>query len=211
MPKNTKFDYKPLFEKYERGEITPTQIAKEYGVNRSSFIQCYNRYKNSLDKNISNTAEHLDKGLTAFKNAVDNIKEAEAEAESLEGYQKTKALREIEANKTALNNTLELLEKNHGVLAQAAISIVGKGLKKANELLDNVETAQEYSQIMSGFKSSVDTIGLFQSKAPLVAIQNNISNNNINDKKKDFEIKVNFLENKKPNKDEIIEGETIDD
>lgn len=211
MPKNTKIDYKPLFEKYERGELTPTQIAKEYGVNRSSFIQCYNRYKNSLDKNISNTAEHLDKGLTAFKNAVDNIKEAEAEAETLEGYQKTKALREIEANKTALNNTLELLEKNHGVLAQAAISIVGKGLKKANELLDNVETAQEYSQIMSGFKSSVDTIGLFQSKAPLVAIQNNISNNHINDKKKDFEIKVNFLENKKPNKDEIIEGETIDD
>lgn len=211
MPKNTKIDYKPLFEKYERGEITPTQIAKEYGVNRSSFIQCYNRYKNSLDKNISNTAEHLDKGLTAFKNAVDNIKEAEAEAESLEGYQKTKALREIEANKTALNNTLELLEKNHGVLAQAAISIVGKGLKKANELLDNVETAQEYSQIMSGFKSSVDTIGLFP-KSPLVAIQNNINANADKQEKKPFEVKVNFLEpKKKKNQDEIIEGETIDD
>lgn len=211
MPKNTKIDYKPLFEKYERGELTPTQIAKEYGVNRSSFLQCYKRYKNSLDKNISNTAEHLDKGLTAFKNAVDNIKEAEAEAESLEGYQKTKALREIEANKTALNNTLELLEKNHGVLAQAAISIVGKGLKKANELLDNVETAQEYSQIMSGFKSSVDTIGLFP-KSPLVAIQNNINANADKQGKKPFEVKVNFLEpKKKKNQDEIIEGETIDD
>ena len=84
MAKKTKIDYLPLFEKYERGELTATQIAKDYGLNRSSFIQCYNRYKAGLDENISNTAEHLDKGLTALRQAQENIKAKETEAETLQ-------------------------------------------------------------------------------------------------------------------------------
>ena len=67
---------------------------------------------------------------------------------------------------------------------------------------------------MSGLKSSVDSIGLFQKpKAPLVAIQNNVnSETGTNDKKKDFEIKINFLHNKKSKNDsEIIDAECEDE
>ena len=178
MAKKTKIDYLPLFEKYERGELTATQIAKDYGLNRSSFIQCYNRYKAGLDENISNTAEHLDKGLTALRQAQENIKAKETEAETLTGEKRERALREARANRQALMSSLDILERHHGALAQAAISVVGKGIKKANDLLDIVESPSEYAAIMSGLKSSVDSIGLFpRPKAPLVAIQNNINNN----------------------------------
>lgn len=214
MAKKTKIDYLPLFEKYERGELTATQIAKDYGLNRSSFIQCYNRYKAGLDENISNTAEHLDKGLTALRQAQENIKAKETEAETLTGEKRERALREARANRQALMSSLDILERHHGALAQAAISVVGKGIKKANDLLDIVESPSEYAAIMSGLKSSVDSIGLFQKpKAPLVAIQNNVnSETGSNDKKKDFEIKINFLHNKQEKKkDEVIDAEVEND
>ena len=214
MAKKTKIDYLPLFQKYERGEITATQIAREYGVNRTSFLDCYKRYKKNLDINISDTAEHLDKGLTALRQAQENIKAKETEAETLTGEKREKALREARAHRQALMPSLDILERHHGALAQAAISVVGKGIKKANDLLDIVESPSEYAAIMSGLKSSVDSIGLFQKpKAPLVAIQNNVnSETGANNKKKDFEIKINFLHNKKSKNDsEIIDAEGEDE
>ena len=214
MAKKTKIDYLPLFQKYERGELTATQIAKDYGLNRSSFIQCYNRYKAGLDENISNTAEHLDKGLTALRQAQENIKAKETEAETLTGEKRERALREARANRQALMSSLDILEKHHGALAQAAISVVGKGIKKANELLDIVESPSEYAAIMSGLKSSVDSIGLFpRPKAPLVAIQNNINADAKSESnKKPFEVKINFLNSKQEKKkDEIIDAEVEND
>ena len=212
MAKKTKIDYLPLFEKYERGELTATQIAKDYGLNRSSFIQCYNRYKAGLDENISNTAEHLDKGLTALRQAQENIKAKETEAETLTGEKRERALREARANRQALMSSLDILERHHGALAQAAISVVGKGIKKANDLLDIVESPSEYAAIMSGLKSSVDSIGLFP-RNPLVAIQNNINADTKSDSdKKPFEVKINFLHNKKSKNDsEIIDAECEDE
>lgn len=212
MAKKTKIDYLPLFQKYERGELTATQIAKDYGLNRSSFIQCYNRYKAGLDENISNTAEHLDKGLTALRQAQENIKAKETEAETLTGEKREKALREARANRQALMSSLDILERHHGALAQAAISVVGKGIKKANDLLDIVESPSEYAAIMSGLKSSVDSIGLFP-RNPLVAIQNNINaDTKSNSNKKPFEVKINFLHNKQEKKkDEVIDVEIEND
>ena len=212
MAKKTKIDYLPLFQKYERGELTATQIAKDYGLNRSSFIQCYNRYKAGLDKNISNTAEHLDKGLTALRQAQENIKAKETEAETLTGEKREKALREARANRQALMSSLDILERHHGALAQAAISVVGKGIKKANDLLDIVESPSEYAAIMSGLKSSVDSIGLFP-RNPLVAIQNNINADAKSDSdKKPFEVKINFLHNKQEKKKgEVIDAEVEND
>ena len=214
MAKKTKIDYLPLFEKYERGELTATQIAKDYGLNRSSFIQCYNRYKAGLDENISNTAEHLDKGLTALRQAQENIKAKETEAETLTGEKRERALREARANRQALMSSLDILERHHGALAQAAISVVGKGIKKANDLLDIVESPSEYAAIMSGLKSSVDSIGLFpRPKAPLVAIQNNINADAKSESnKKPFAVKINFLHDKQEKKkDEVIDAEVEND
>ena len=212
MAKKTKIDYLPLFEKYERGELTATQIAKDYGLNRSSFIQCYNRYKAGLDENISNTAEHLDKGLTALRQAQENIKAKETEAEALTGEKRERALREARANRQALMSSLDILERHHGALAQAAISVVGKGIKKANDLLDIVESPSEYAAIMSGLKSSVDSIGLFP-RNPLVAIQNNINADAKSESnKKPFEVKINFLKSKQEKKkDEVIDAEVEND
>lgn len=52
--KKTKIDYKPLFEIYAGGELTATQIAKCYNINRSSFLQCYKRYSSKLSTQINN-------------------------------------------------------------------------------------------------------------------------------------------------------------
>lgn len=209
MAKKSKIDYLPLFQKYEQGELTATQIAKEYNVSRTSFLNCYKKYKENLEPAINDTYKHLDKGLTALQNATAKIKEKELEAESLKGEQRDKALREAQANRQALLSSLDILERHHGELARATISVVGRGIKKANELLELAESANEYNAIMSGLKSSVDMIGLFP-KSPLVAIQNNINANADKKESKPFEVKVNFLnkQEKKQDESEIIDVET---
>lgn len=52
--KKAKIDYKPLFEIYAKGELTATQIAKSYNINRSSFLQCYKRYLAKITPTINN-------------------------------------------------------------------------------------------------------------------------------------------------------------
>ena len=75
-----------------------------------------------------------------------------------------------------------------------------------------MESPSEYAAIMSGLKSSVDSIGLFP-RNPLVAIQNNINADTKSDSdKKPFEVKINFLHNKQEKKkDEVIDAEVEND
>ena len=150
--------------------------------------------------------------MTALRQAQENIKAKETEAETLTGEKRERALRQARANRQALMSSLDILERHHGALAQAAISVVGKGIKKANDLLDIVESPSEYAAIMSGLKSSVDSIGLFP-RNPLVAIQNNINADVKSDSdKKPFEVKINFLHSKQEKKkDEVIDAEVEND
>lgn len=206
MANKTKFDYLPLFKAYENG-MPVAEIAKRYNINRTSFFNCYKRYKEKLDTNIAEAEHHLDKGLKAFENAVTNINNQKREAEKKKGQEREILLKQAEANKQQLEKTLHTLENSHGILAHQVIQVASKGLKKSYELLGDIHSAQELEQITKSLKSITDALGIMP-RQPMVAIQNNVNSNGGANSDKKLEISVNFINAK--DKENIQEAEVID-
>ena len=208
MANKTKFDYLPLFKAYENGEMSVAEISRKYNINRTSFFNCYKRYKEKIDSNIAEAEHHLDKGLKAFENAVTNINNQKKEAETKKGQEREILLKQAEANKQQLERTINTLENSHGILAHQIIQVSSKGLTKAFELLGDTHSAQELADITKSLKSITDALGIMP-RQPMVAIQNNINNQGGANSDKKLEISVNFL-NAKENKENIQEAEVID-
>ena len=209
MANKTKFDYLPLFKAYENGEMSVAEISRKYNINRTSFFNCYKRYKEKIDSNIAEAELHLDKGLKAFENAVTNINNQKREAETKKGQEREWLLREAEANKQQLERTINTLENSHGILAHQIIQVSSKGLTKAFELLGDTHSAQELADITKSLKSITDALGIMP-RQPMVAIQNNINSQGGANSDKKLEISVNFL-NAKDNKENIQEAEVVDE
>ena len=209
MANKTKFDYLPLFKAYENGEMSVAEISRKYNINRTSFFNCYKRYKEKIDMNIAEAEHHLDKGLKAFENAVTNINNQKKEAENKKGQEREILLKQAEANKQQLERTINTLENSHGILAHQIIQVSSKGLTKAFELLGDTHSAQELADITKSLKSITDALGIMP-RQPMVAIQNNINNQSGANSDKKLEISVNFL-NAKDNKENIQEAEVIDE
>ena len=209
MANKTKFDYLPLFKAYENGEMSVAEISRKYNINRTSFFNCYKRYKEKIDSNIAAAEHHLDKGLKAFENAVTNINNQKREAETKKGQEREILLKQAEANKQQLERTINTLENSHGILAHQIIQVSSKGLTKAFELLGDTHSAQELADITKSLKSITDALGIMP-RQPMVAIQNNINSQGGANSDKKLEISVNFL-NAKENKENIQEAEVIDE
>ena len=208
MANKTKFDYLPLFKAYENG-MSVAEIAKQYNINRTSFFNCYKRYKEKIDSNIAEAEHHLDKGLRAFENAVTNINKQKREAENKKGQEREILLKQAEANKQQLEKTLHTLENSHGILAHQVIQVSSRALKKSYELLGDIQSAQELADITKSLKSITDALGIMP-RTPMVAIQNNINNQDSQNGGKKLEISVNFI-NTKDSKENITEAEVIDE
>ena len=208
MANKTKFDYLPLFKAYENG-MSVAEISRKYNINRTSFFNCYKRYKSKIDSNIAEAEHHLDKGLKAFENAVTNINNQKREAEQKKGQEREKLLKEAEANKQQLEKTLHTLENSHGILAHQVIQVSSRALKKSYELLGDIQSAEELADITKSLKSITDALGIMP-RQPMVAIQNNVNNTDSQNERKKLEISVNFI-NAKESKENIQEAEVIDE
>ena len=209
MANKTKFDYLPLFKAYENG-MSVAEISRKYNINRTSFFNCYKRYKSKIDSNIAEAELHLDKGLKAFENAVTNINNKKREAEKRKGQEREKLLKEAEANKQQLEKTLHTLENSHGILAHQVIQVSSRALKKSYELLGDIQSAEELADITKSLKSITDALGIMP-RSPMVAIQNNVNNQGgTQNGGKKLEINVNFIHEKKESK-ETIDVEVIDE
>ena len=209
MAKNTKIDYLPLFKAYENG-MSVAEISRKYNINRTSFFNCYKRYKEKIDGNIAEAEHHLHKGLKAFEDAVININNQKREAEKKKGQERESLLKQAEANKQQLEKTLHTLENSHGILAHQVIQVSSRALKKSYELLGDIQSAEELADITKSLKSITDALGIMP-RQPMVAIQNNVNGNQggANSDKK-LEISVNFI-NAKDSKENIQDAEVIDE
>ena len=207
MANKTKFDYLPLFKAYENG-MSVAEISRKYNINRTSFFNCYKRYKTKIDSNIAEAELHLDKGLRAFESAVTNINNQKREAEKKKGQERENLLKQAEANKQQLEKTLNTLEDSHGILAHQVIQVSSRALKKSYELLGDIQSAEELADITKSLKSITDALGIMP-RSPMVAIQNNVNNTDSQNGGKKLEINVNFI-NAKDSKENITEAEVIE-
>ena len=209
MANKTKFDYLPLFKAYENG-MSVAEISRKYNINRTSFFNCYKRYKEKLDSNIAEAELHLHKGLKAFEDAVININNQKREAENKKGQERESLLKQAEANKQQLEKTLNTLENSHGILAHQVIQVSSRALKKSYELLGDIQSAEELADITKSLKSITDALGIMP-RTPMVAIQNNVNSTDNQNGGKKLEINVNFIHSTQSGADEKKESKNAID
>ena len=191
--------YKDIIAEYQTGLYSISYLAKKYKVKRGTLASYIS--KNNIQ--ISNT---LQQGITAIDRGLNELKATKETALS-----NTLATKEKEQIENALNKGFEYLENKHGVYAKYVVDLVGKGFKKANDLLNEADNSQDLLNTMKSIKTGADTLGLFP-KSPLVAIQQNI-NKEISQsiQANNLQIEINFVDSKSDDKDnEIIDAEIKD-
>lgn len=172
MARPTKIDYSKVVSEYKTGQYTPQELARKYGIKRTTLISHLERNNIQICDNLRQAVNTLDKGLELLK-----VEKEKAISDKISDKEKKE-------NAEALESGIEYLERKHGALARMAVNIVAKSMKKADELLLDCSNGEDFKNLMQGFKTSVDALGLFP-KQPTQQInihnQNaNIQNNNTN-------------------------------
>lgn len=165
MARPTKIDYSKVVADYKTGQYTPQELARKYGIKRTTLISHLERNNIQVCDNLRQAVNTLDKGLELLR-----VEKEHAVSDKISDKEK-------EDSQKAIESGLEYLERKHGVLARIAVNIVGKAMSKTDQLMSNCADGEEFKNIMQGFKTAVDTIGLFP-KQPLQQI--NIQNQNAN-------------------------------
>lgn len=157
-----KADYKQIEADYRTGLYSVHDLCEKYKIKRTTLLSHFSRNGIEICDNLRQSIAALDTGLELLKK----------EKENAICDKKTDKERESVAN--AIESGIEYLEKKHGLLARMAVNIVAKSMKKTDELMAVCDNPQDFKELMQGFKTSIDAVGLFP-KSPLIQVnQNNI-------------------------------------
>lgn len=173
-----KADYAQIEADYKTGLYSVNQLCEKYKVKRTALLMHLKRHNVTICDNLHQSITALDTGLELLKKEKEKAicdKNTEEDREAV-----TKSI----------ESGIEYLEKKHGLLARMAVNIVAKSMKKTDELMAVCNNPQDFKELMQGFKTSIDAVGLFP-KSPLIQVnQNNINAKTEDLKKVVFEIKA---------------------
>lgn len=174
----TKADYPQIVADYKTGLYSVNQLCEKYKIKRTTLLSYFSRNNIEVCDNLRQSITALDTGLELLKK----------EKEKMVCDKNTEEEREVVAK--SIESGIEYLEKKHGLLARMAVNIVAKSMKKTDELMAVCNNPQDFKELMQGFKTSIDAVGLFP-KSPLIQVnQNNINAKTEDLKKVVFEIKA---------------------
>ena len=175
MARPPKVDYAPIVAEYQTGLYSVAELAKKYKCNRTALYDYIRKNNRKINDNIKNGVSIVEKGLTILEN------------ESQKAINDTQNDKTI-TTKNAIMKGFEHIALTHGVFGEFCVSLVQKGLKKGDEILEQVDNARDFKSAMSGIKDGLDLLGVFP-KMPSTLIQNLTPSEN-----KDKLIEVEFIE-----------------
>ena len=191
-----------------RGSIS--EIAKRYKIDRSGLHKAINSIKNSTANN-----ELQGKDLKELV--------AETKAGILNGVSNLETLKK---STSPLHNEIadEIMEELRMSNLKTAKFIHALGQRLLKDLLETTNELRENNQLnLQNLNMSLRTLETANNflglpKNPIIAVQNNIQNNQLNtqsnlkvDTKSDFNININFVKAKNKNDDEIIDIQEEDE
>lgn len=199
MARKQNYPMNEIMAKYING-ATLKELNEAYGIDKG-YLRRYLDKKSVasnayLKKSVEDAVENLDIGANLIKDKISQsiVKKEDNLSQSLS------------------INTLELLKTNREYAVGLIGEISAKALDKLSLMLDMCDNPSDVREVAQAVKVISDTLGVTP-KTPLVAIQNNIQNNNnqsgSTSKKDDLSIKVEFVKQKK--KDDIIDINVTND
>lgn len=188
----TKYNYDEIGLKYQTGQFTLGQLCKMYGIGKSTLSEYLSTHGYIKSEHSEQAISHLSRGF--------------AELELLKNEKNSEQL---------IQETLRIVRERNPQFARTLQELSSRLLDKAFLMLEEATSPSELNQIGSVMQKVNDTLQVIP-KAPLINLQNNIQNNtqtNIKnggngvsiERKEDFNININFVENKNKDKKEKID------
>lgn len=201
--------YEDAIRDYMLGKGSVAEIALKYGIDRSGLNKAINSTKNSTNNELNGKA---------LKDYV-----AETKASILNGISN---LENLKSSTEKIHNDLadDIMEDLRMSNLKTAKFIHALGQRLLKDLLETTNNLRENNQMnLKNLNSSFKTLEMANNvlgiPKPMIAIQNNIQNNQLNAKgsldsakKDDFNINIEFVESKqkKEKENEIIDIEVKD-
>lgn len=204
MPRLKASDWDDISLKYQTGEFGVSELAKRYGVNKSSVSKFIKKNNLLPNENAKAAISEISRGL----NHLQEVANADAEiiAKATKGNatnaDEVAILENGEIKKATFGNygladeVLNIIKDKNPQFARAIQGLGAKLINRTRELLDAPTiTAGDINNLASAVSKVNDTLGVFP-KAPSIAQQFNFnqkSGENSKEPKKPFEIEVKIL------------------
>ena len=187
--------YDEIMAKYQTGQYSISQLAKEYNVGKSRLSEYINKNNVRVSEQALHTINTLNKGFSALEKMVsEQVSERPKETQNTE-------LIEYQSNNTLIvNEVIEIVKKKNPQFANIFQNLSGKILKISNDLLDSgITDTKDLKNITSAMKDINDTLQVIP-KPPAFAQQINI-NKEVNNNNKEFvkTIEVEIVSNENTN------------
>ena len=187
--------YDEIMAKYQTGQYSISQLAKEYNVGKSRLSEYINKNNVRVSEQAIHTINTLNSGFSALEKMVsEQVSERPKETQNTE-------LIEYQSNNTLIvNEVIEIVKKKNPQFANIFQNLSGKILKISNDLLDSgITDTKDLKNITSAMKDINDTLQVIP-KPPALAQQINI-NKEVNNNNKEFvkTIEVEIVSNENTN------------
>lgn len=193
MARPISIPYDEIMAKYQTGQYSISQLAKEYNVGKSRLSEYINKNNVRVSEQAIHTINTLNRGFSTLEKMVsEQVSERPKETQNTE-------LIEYQSNNTLIvNEVIEIVKKRNPAFASIFQNLSGKILKISNELLDNgITDTKDLKNITSAMKDINDTLQVIP-KPPAFAQQININkeaNNNNKEFVKTIEVEIVSNEN----------------
>lgn len=193
MARPISIPYDEIMAKYQTGQYSISQLAKEYNVGKSRLSEYINKNNVRVSEQAIHTINTLNSGFSTLEKMVsEQVSERPKETQNTE-------LIEYQGNNTLIvNEVIEIVKKRNPAFASIFQNLSGKILKISNELLDNgITDTKDLKNITSAMKDINDTLQVIP-KPPAFAQQININkeaNNNNKEFVKTIEVEIVSNEN----------------
>lgn len=172
--------YDEIMAKYQTGQYSISQLAKEYNVGKSRLSEYINKNNVRVSEQAIHTIKTLNSGFSTLEKMVsEQVSERPKETQDTE-------LIEYQSNNTLIvNEVIEIVKKKNPTFANIFQNLSGKILKISNDLLDSgITDTKDLKNITSAMKDINDTLQVIP-KPPAFAQQINI-NKEVNNNNKEF-------------------------
>lgn len=195
MARPISIPYDEIMAKYQTGQYSISQLAKEYNVGKSRLSEYINKNNVRVSEQAIHTINTLNSGFSTLEKMVsEQVSERPKETQNTE-------LIEYQGNNTLIvNEVIEIVKKRNPAFASIFQNLSGKILKISNDLLDSgITDTKDLKNITSAMKDINDTLQVIP-KPPAFAQQINI-NKEVNNNNKEFvkTIEVEIVSNENTN------------
>ena len=183
MSRKISIPYKEIMAKYQTGQYSISQLAKEYNVAKGGLSKYIKENNVRINEHAQYAANALNKGFSALEKII-NERDLQIN-EQLQNTQNKGLIDTQNINTLIVDEVIKIVKDKNPAFANVFQNVSAKVLHISNDLLDSgITDTKDLKNITSAMKDINDTLQVIP-KPPAFAQQINI-NKEVNNNNKEF-------------------------